>query len=726
MADDKTTANQFSAHDDPSTRIWSSYISGAEKYNRDLARSWKGDMDAILIFAGLFSASVTAFIIESYKTLSPAPQDTTNALLAQISRQLAAMSNTSAEYNLASVTSGSLTSTSPVPSTSTLTCNILWFLSLGSSLASALSATLVEQWVRNYLQATESRPVPHERARICAYLHGGLEKFKMGALVEAIPMLLHVSLLLFFAGLAEFLRPVSWAISYLTVGMLITCIMLYGLATIVPVYRRDCPYQTPLSGLWWKIMQLLRRVLRNRHDVADSPMSFSSTMAEAREAEALAISPERDQRDFNAMTWTLENLRHESEFEAFVEVIPRVVAGFDYSAKLLLHRLFHHPNLAVRLGHRIPRLLISCTGGILDPVVCQKRAAACLAAIWSLSMMAVPTGSDSSSPDSSTLRFDEFTLRDIHTVKAGMPGIKGYAISSATVIAQGLIDKHIERASAEESILALFTRGGRMGRQIEWVRPPNKADAQFGNPVQVIHMIRRAMAALEKHLGSGEAMASPITSVVFSAAYGAIRKLFAIVQHPPPDVNAAEIELEALKFVRSFLTQANQAGFSLALDYIAHVLKSRSLPYEAFNTFRRIFLKINFERSLSVESQIRFVSYLDDALELDSEGSTHMPQSMINIILGLTRAVDDPTCALKAKTIISRCMHSFPSEDEAQKALAVLDKALPQPQPTLDLFTSHMYSNIKLDKGPAQPHVRGPTVVADIAGVSMGRKHETA
>ncbi|KAJ7222981.1 hypothetical protein B0H12DRAFT_291870 [Mycena haematopus] len=50
--------------------------------------SWRSDMDGLLIFAGLFSAILTAFLIESYKTLSPDSGDTTVLLLAQISLQL--------------------------------------------------------------------------------------------------------------------------------------------------------------------------------------------------------------------------------------------------------------------------------------------------------------------------------------------------------------------------------------------------------------------------------------------------------------------------------------------------------------------------------------------------------------------------------------------------------------------------------------------------------------
>ncbi|KAJ6527106.1 hypothetical protein B0H19DRAFT_1335116, partial [Mycena capillaripes] len=50
-------------------------------------------MEGMLIFVGLFSASLTAFVIESYKTLRPDSGDSAVQLLSQISQQLAAATN---------------------------------------------------------------------------------------------------------------------------------------------------------------------------------------------------------------------------------------------------------------------------------------------------------------------------------------------------------------------------------------------------------------------------------------------------------------------------------------------------------------------------------------------------------------------------------------------------------------------------------------------------------
>ncbi|KAJ6542932.1 hypothetical protein B0H19DRAFT_312514, partial [Mycena capillaripes] len=109
-----------------SAKLWSVYISEAEKYDKALVQSWRSDMDGLLIFAGLFSGSLTAFLIESYKSLTPESGNMTVVLLAQISQQLEAGSNGTLLRAQIPIPSAVF-----VPATSALICNTLWFISLG-------------------------------------------------------------------------------------------------------------------------------------------------------------------------------------------------------------------------------------------------------------------------------------------------------------------------------------------------------------------------------------------------------------------------------------------------------------------------------------------------------------------------------------------------------------------------------------------------------------------
>ncbi|KAI0316153.1 hypothetical protein OF83DRAFT_1023600, partial [Amylostereum chailletii] len=108
-----------------------------------LVENWKGDADSILIFTGLFAATVSAFIVESYKGLKPDSGDAAVELLSQI-----------LAFNL--------DGTRPTPSSfhasaNNIWVNVLWFCSLILSLTCALGATLVQQWVRVYTQATQTK-----------------------------------------------------------------------------------------------------------------------------------------------------------------------------------------------------------------------------------------------------------------------------------------------------------------------------------------------------------------------------------------------------------------------------------------------------------------------------------------------------------------------------------------------------------------------------------------
>ncbi|KAJ7844829.1 hypothetical protein B0H13DRAFT_1647769, partial [Mycena leptocephala] len=228
---------------DPSTeaaasKIWAVYVSEAEKYDKSLVEGWKSDMEGMLIFvrsvsdrpiykAGLFSASLTAFIVESYKALIPDSGDMTVQLLGQISRQLATAANGS-NFQIPEPTHFT-------PPTSSLICNTLWFISLGLSLTCALIATLLEQWARDFLHRADMRSAPVIRARLFSYLYYGLKRFGMHTVVEVIPFLLHASLFFFFGGLVAFLLPINTLITAVAATILAVVVVIYGLLTLLPL-----------------------------------------------------------------------------------------------------------------------------------------------------------------------------------------------------------------------------------------------------------------------------------------------------------------------------------------------------------------------------------------------------------------------------------------------------------------------------------------------------------
>ncbi|KAF7369397.1 hypothetical protein MVEN_00268700 [Mycena venus] len=329
------------SHDRAAEKLWSVYISEAEKYDKGLVESWKNNMEGMLIFAGLFSASLTAFLIESYKTLTPDPGAMTNILLIQISNQLAAIANG---------TTFVVPSSPPfaAPPTS-FVCNIFWFISLGLSLTCALVATLLEQWARDFLHKADMRSNPAVRARIFSYLYYGLKCFNMHAVVEVVPLLLHVSLIFFFAGLVAFLIPVHLVIAIVAVILTAIVVGTYTLLTVLPLISLDCLYRTPLSGWLWS---LWRSVNRSHFDpvvqAATPAPPETETMVEAIFRSATEASAHRTTRDTRALAWTVKSLSDDVELEPFIQAIPDVLWTAHRRRRVYdshIHALIHDPDV---------------------------------------------------------------------------------------------------------------------------------------------------------------------------------------------------------------------------------------------------------------------------------------------------------------------------------------------------------------------------------------------
>ncbi|KAJ6488753.1 hypothetical protein C8R45DRAFT_247247 [Mycena sanguinolenta] len=374
-------------------KLWSFYVSEAEKYDKALVAGWRSDMDGLLIFAGLFSASLTAFLIESYKTLSPDQGAVTIAILAQISNQLQGGSNISA------------VDVAPLmdvrPTSAALVCNTFWFLSLGFSLACALIATLVEQWTRQFIYASDLKQSPIIRARVFAYLFYGLERFGMHAMVQLIPLLLHISLLLFFAGLIAFLQPINTIVAALAVAMLALISLAYLYLTVLPMFFSDSPYRTPLSNIAWGFLRQLHalslsawKFLTDGEDTLPSSQPIAGeksirTMFDVMLHDAADKSEGRAKRDGRAMVWALRSLTSDDELEPFVEALPELVwgpngrrHGYDNMINMLLES-------DLRLIPRIEALLRDCDSGLLAPDLQVRRQIFCIKALWALACFSV-------------------------------------------------------------------------------------------------------------------------------------------------------------------------------------------------------------------------------------------------------------------------------------------------------------------------------------------------
>ncbi|KAH9998362.1 hypothetical protein BJV77DRAFT_923995, partial [Russula vinacea] len=221
---------------------FSIYSKASEEEDNEMVKCWKKDLVGILYFAGLFSAAVAIFLAVTIQDLMPNSQDTSAFYLGQILEILANPN----------VTRTSVPSPARPPPFSrpryVVWVNSLWFLSFVVSLSCALWAILLQQWARRYIRlARPARGSPEKRARIRALFAYGVDKMHIPWAVEGLPMLLHLSVLLFFCGLVIFLFNLDREVFTSVVWWICPFTLVYGLITALPLIRHDSPYSAPLS-----------------------------------------------------------------------------------------------------------------------------------------------------------------------------------------------------------------------------------------------------------------------------------------------------------------------------------------------------------------------------------------------------------------------------------------------------------------------------------------------
>ncbi|CAA7260601.1 unnamed protein product [Cyclocybe aegerita] len=228
-------------------------------YDEARCGRWKDELQNLLIFAGLASAVVTAFAVETQKLLQEDAQDTAALLLARISAQIG--------LNASSSTSFTPLQTTLTPFSATrqaIRINALVFLSLALSLATVLFGTLTLQWIREF-QRKDS--LSHTDSLVIRQIRfDGLVQWKVPQIVSFLPVILQIALLCFLAGLVDFLAPVNRSVAIIVGVVVGLTFILTMAATVLPAFqslyyvvlfpRRDiaqCPYKSPLSGMFFRL-----------------------------------------------------------------------------------------------------------------------------------------------------------------------------------------------------------------------------------------------------------------------------------------------------------------------------------------------------------------------------------------------------------------------------------------------------------------------------------------
>ncbi|KAJ7144195.1 hypothetical protein C8R44DRAFT_916141, partial [Mycena epipterygia] len=205
---------------DKKTAFWNSYMKLADEHDKEFKDKYSTDLDTALIFAGLFSAVSSAFIIQIQPQLTPHA----NALIVIVQSLL--------------------------------------YISLFTTLLAALLAVLGKQWIM-YYQAAGSRGTIEQRGLERQRKLDGLRRWKLDAVLQMFPLLLQLALLLFSSALSIYLWPIHLSVAIIVLILTLTGFFSYGFFLVSAMIFPDCPFQTPLAPFLLQVISPTLRMLKS-------------------------------------------------------------------------------------------------------------------------------------------------------------------------------------------------------------------------------------------------------------------------------------------------------------------------------------------------------------------------------------------------------------------------------------------------------------------------------
>ncbi|KAG8818206.1 hypothetical protein FRC19_010818 [Serendipita sp. 401] len=226
------------------------YCNEAYTVDNEAVEDWTSSLQMLLTFAAIFSAVLTTLIVDSKDLLE---QDNTDALVDAV------------VFLINDLANGTHQPYSPPkfrPSTRSILVNCFFFASLCLSIATALAAVLAMQWVTDYGAVTRrAGSTPEERVKRRHFRYQGGLDWKMDTIIGALPIALHLSVLLFFVGLIVWM----WDVHHSVFGVVFVCgalaALFYIATATLAVFCPSCPYRTPLASWIYILLHMLTTIM---------------------------------------------------------------------------------------------------------------------------------------------------------------------------------------------------------------------------------------------------------------------------------------------------------------------------------------------------------------------------------------------------------------------------------------------------------------------------------
>lgn len=198
---------------------------------------------------GLFSAILTAFVIETLPMLQPDNTGTTNQLLAlSVANQYRFAGVTMSEplnntlYPLVDALTVPFSPSSPVRS-----INLLFFISLILSLSASILSIRAKQWIREYNRWNAPLKDPKENVLVRQIRFEAWADWQAPLVLSSIPILLEIGMVFFIAGLTILLWTLDDVVFKITTIFIGFFLITISALTVAPIISKRCPYRSPTA-----------------------------------------------------------------------------------------------------------------------------------------------------------------------------------------------------------------------------------------------------------------------------------------------------------------------------------------------------------------------------------------------------------------------------------------------------------------------------------------------
>ncbi|KAH9919590.1 uncharacterized protein B0H18DRAFT_881726, partial [Fomitopsis serialis] len=233
---------------------WLKLADTAWAYEKDRVERWRNEINTLLVFAGLFSAVLTAFLVQYYAVLLPAPDLNTMILDRILSLQLGNMatnavvatanSSNPAHMLMVLANSSSTNFTSP-PASPPRWIATLWFVALVFSLSSASVGLAVNQWLNFHAMEKAGLQDASQKAWTWQLRRRALDKWKVEDMVSILPFLLQVALVLFLVGIVGYLWELGFDIAVPSTVFVGILLLFLAFTSVSPTLDEYSAYKSP-------------------------------------------------------------------------------------------------------------------------------------------------------------------------------------------------------------------------------------------------------------------------------------------------------------------------------------------------------------------------------------------------------------------------------------------------------------------------------------------------